>query len=148
VSGLSPKHYGGVWEILSGGNAAVQKHNSELEFDLEKLPQKTLRDLEKFVKSRLTPIKKHAKGQGGVKKTHSTFPKEDLLAPPKTYPPQVQQVTVCEPAPCFVQRPNPQRRPPANVQPALPQAQFHQKRRGTFCQSKPQKQQVFLFLLR
>jgi len=66
------------------------KQNSELEFDLEKLPQKTLRDLEKFVKLRLTPIKKQPKGPSVVKKP-LTFPKEDL-APPKAYPPPPQQV--------------------------------------------------------
>lgn len=84
-----------MWEILSGGNVAVQKQNSVLEFDLEKLPQKTLRDLEKFVKSRLTPIAKQGKGQSVVKKPAAALQKDDL-APPKTFPAQAQQVALSQ----------------------------------------------------
>ena len=80
---------------MSGGNLVNQKQNSELEFDLEKLPQKTLRDLEKFVKSRLTPIKKQGKGPSVVKKPVPGFQKEDL-APPKTFPAHPQPVAPVE----------------------------------------------------
>ena len=61
---LPTDHLWGVWNIVSGGD--TNKNNGELEFDIETLPIRTARELEKFVKQKIASLNK--KKKTGVKK--------------------------------------------------------------------------------
>lgn len=72
---LPTDHLWGVWNIVSGGDTS--KANGELEFDIETLPVRIARELEKFVKQKIATLNK--KKKSGVKKipeTVTTVPKE------------------------------------------------------------------------
>jgi len=56
---LPTEHLWGVWNIVSGGNGS--KSNEELEFDIETLPVRTARELEKYVKSKVSSLQKKKK---------------------------------------------------------------------------------------
>jgi len=53
IRNLPPEHLRGVWEIVSEG---MQHNNNreELEFDIDTLPVKITRELEKYVKIKLS----------------------------------------------------------------------------------------------
>jgi hypothetical protein len=78
---LKPEYYGGVWDIISGSNQ-MQIKAGELEFDIEKLPVKVARQLERYARSKLTPLKKTSK-KPQPKKNPLAYQKEDLA--PRSY---------------------------------------------------------------
>jgi len=49
---LPPEHLRGVWEIVSDGTQHT-KNSEELEFDIDTLPVKVTRELEKYVRNKL-----------------------------------------------------------------------------------------------
>lgn len=57
---LPTDHLWGVWNIVSGGDSS--KINEELEFDIETLPVRTARELEKYVKNKVNSLQKKKKG--------------------------------------------------------------------------------------
>lgn len=91
---LKPEYYGGVWDIISGSNQ-LQIKAGELEFDIEKLPVKVARQLERYARSKLTPIKKSSK-KPQPKKNPLAFHKEDLA--PRSYVSQAYGVSYSDEA--------------------------------------------------
>ena len=89
-SDLKPEYYGGVWDIISGSNQ-MQMKSGEVEFDIEKLPVKVARQLERYARSKLTPLKKGSK-KPQPKKNPLAFHKEDLA--PRTYASQTYAVVL------------------------------------------------------
>lgn len=57
---LPPEYLRGVWEIVSDGNTSSQS-KEELEFDIDKLSVRTTRELEHYVRSKLSLINKKRK---------------------------------------------------------------------------------------
>ncbi|CAD8098472.1 unnamed protein product [Paramecium primaurelia] len=57
INSLPPEHLRGVWEIVSDG-LKIQEQNDELEFDIDTLPVKKTRQLEKYVNTKLEYLKK------------------------------------------------------------------------------------------
>jgi hypothetical protein len=58
IRNLPPEHLRGVWEIVSEGMAHSQSNKEELEFDIDTLPVRKTRELEKYVKAKLAQINK------------------------------------------------------------------------------------------
>ena len=56
---LPTEHLWGVWNIVSAGDTT--RANEELEFDIETLPVRTARELEKYVKSKVSALQKKKK---------------------------------------------------------------------------------------
>jgi hypothetical protein len=83
---LHPDHFQGVWEIVCAGNSSLE-NQKELVFDIEKLPIKVARDLERYVKSKISSSNKNVKKKV-VKKPSNIYPKDDLA--PKSYNPSSQ----------------------------------------------------------
>lgn len=59
---LPTEHLWGVWNIVAGGD--INRTNEELEFDIETLSTRICRELEKYVKSRLTHMQKRKRSEG------------------------------------------------------------------------------------
>lgn len=59
---LPTEHLWGVWNIVSGGEG--NRNNEELEFDIETLPVRTARELEKYVRSKINTLQKKKKPNG------------------------------------------------------------------------------------
>ncbi|CAD8090570.1 unnamed protein product [Paramecium primaurelia] len=57
INSLPPEHLRGVWEIVSDG-LKIQEQSDELEFDIDTLPVKKTRQLEKYVNTKLEYLKK------------------------------------------------------------------------------------------
>jgi hypothetical protein len=53
---LSPEHLRGVWDIVSQGMAPSGQDNEEMVFDIEKLPVDVARELQRYVKHKLSLI--------------------------------------------------------------------------------------------
>ena len=64
IRNLPPEYLRGVWEIVSEGMPHNQSHKEELEFDIDTLPVKVTRELEKYVKAKLIQINKNKKKRG------------------------------------------------------------------------------------
>jgi hypothetical protein len=75
IKKLDPKYLGGVVKIVRGSN---QFKGSELEFDLEQLPNKVCRELEKYLKQCLQFKAK----KEGIKEKIVISGKENLVKPP------------------------------------------------------------------
>ena len=54
IHGLPPDCLRGIWEIVSKAIPMQNHSNEELEFDLNNLPNRVLRELERYVKSKLS----------------------------------------------------------------------------------------------
>ena len=67
---LPTEHLWGVWNIVSGGD--TNRTNEELEFDIETLAVRTARELEKYVKSKVSNIQKKKKPSGPSPTTEPT----------------------------------------------------------------------------
>ena len=67
IHSLPPDSLRGVWEIVSKALPDSKRHNEELEFDLNDLPTRVLRELEKYVKGKL----EQPKEQGQRRAEHS-----------------------------------------------------------------------------
>lgn len=61
---LPTEHLWGVWNIVSGGDG--NRNNEELEFDIETLPVRTARELEKYVRSKISTLQKKKKPNGNA----------------------------------------------------------------------------------
>ena len=59
IRSLETEHLLGVWEIVSEGNDQIK--DNEIEFDIETLPVRKARELEKYVQSKLELMKKKNK---------------------------------------------------------------------------------------
>ncbi|CAD8190412.1 unnamed protein product [Paramecium octaurelia] len=57
INSLPPEHLRGVWEIVSDG-LKIQEQSDELEFDIDTLPVKKTRQLEKYVNTKLELLRK------------------------------------------------------------------------------------------
>ncbi|CAK93473.1 unnamed protein product (macronuclear) [Paramecium tetraurelia] len=57
INSLPPEHLRGVWEIVSDG-LKIQDQSEELEFDIDTLPVKKTRQLEKYVNTKLEHLRK------------------------------------------------------------------------------------------
>ena len=58
IRSLPPECLRGVWEIVSKGMPMNEQNKEELEFDIDTLPTKVARELEKYVKEKLAMLKK------------------------------------------------------------------------------------------
>lgn len=73
IRNLPPQYLRGVWEIVNDG--VLNQHKEELEFDIDTLPVKKCRELERYVNTKLTLMKKNEskdikpKGKYNDKKT-------------------------------------------------------------------------------
>ena len=85
IRSLETEHLLGVWEIVSEGNDQIK--DNEIEFDIETLPVKKARELEKYVQSKLELMKKN-------KKLKATKPE-----PPQVRPATIPVVKPEEPQP-------------------------------------------------
>lgn len=78
---LPTEHLWGVWNIVSGGDGT--RNNEELEFDIETLPVRAARELEKYVRTKINTTQKKKKPSGNgqgvpvVEKQTAEF-KEDI----------------------------------------------------------------------
>lgn len=61
---LPTEHLWGVWNIVSGGDGT--RTNEELEFDIETLPVRAARELEKYVRSKINSTQKKKKPSGNA----------------------------------------------------------------------------------
>ena len=77
IRSLETEHLLGVWEIVSEGNDQIK--DNEIEFDIETLPVRKARELEKYVQSKLELMKKTKKK---VKAEPLPAPVQPALAPP------------------------------------------------------------------
>lgn len=97
---LPTEHLWGVWNIVSGGEG--NRGNEELEFDIETLPVRTARELEKYVRSKINTLQKKKKPSGNgasesvPEKIPNTF-KEDTRSSDTR--PLATNETVEQPAP-------------------------------------------------
>lgn len=114
IRSLETEHLLGVWEIVSEGNDQIK--NNEIEFDIETLPVRKARELEKYVRSKLEIMNKIRNNQNRkntptppVDYTNRTF-KEDKMG---------MGVNLNQPA-----QPNPNQPPVTNQQPAANQNQM------------------------
>lgn len=87
IRSLETEHLLGVWEIVSEGNDQIK--DNEIEFDIETLPVRKARELEKYVQSKLELMKKNKKMKAV---------KPEPVAPP-VRPVQVPVVKPEEPKP-------------------------------------------------
>lgn len=73
IRNLPPQYLRGVWEIVNDG--ILNQHKEELEFDIDTLPVKKCRELERYVNAKLSLMRKNenkepkGKGKYGEKKT-------------------------------------------------------------------------------
>lgn len=82
---LSADQLWGVWNIVSQGDAT--KASEELEFDIDMLPAHTARELEKYVKSKVSGPNKKKAGESIISKKTSEY-REDTKSEPKETAPQ------------------------------------------------------------
>jgi hypothetical protein len=75
IRSLETEHLLGVWEIVSEGNDQIK--DNEIEFDIETLPVRKARELEKYVQSKLELMKKTKKKV----KTETAPPMQPYVAP-------------------------------------------------------------------
>eukprot|EP01017_Pseudomicrothorax_dubius_P043535 TRINITY_DN726_c0_g1_i6.p1 TRINITY_DN726_c0_g1~~TRINITY_DN726_c0_g1_i6.p1 ORF type:complete len:352 (-),score=83.61 TRINITY_DN726_c0_g1_i6:162-1217(-) len=73
IRSLPPDYLKGVWEIVSEGLPHNQQNKEEIEFDIDTLPTRKVRELERYVKNKLAQLNKangkkaksSSKGQSG-----------------------------------------------------------------------------------
>lgn len=64
IRSLPPEYLRGVWDIVSEGMPSYQ-NREELEFDIDTLPTRVTRELEKYVKNKMALLNKgKKKGKG------------------------------------------------------------------------------------
>ena len=69
IRNLPPQYLRGVWEIVNDG--ILNQHKEELEFDIDTLPVKKCRDLERYVNAKLALIRKNENKDVKVKGKYS-----------------------------------------------------------------------------
>lgn len=89
IRSLPPEHLRGVWEIVSQGLPNL--HNKEeIEFDIDALPTRITRELERFVKSKLSQMNRGAQNKKKGKETATSQPTYPQMTPydnvPKAQP--------------------------------------------------------------
>jgi len=84
-SDLDQKFYPGICEIINEGGV-LQSKGSKVEFDIDQLPTRVARNLEKFVRANLPPIHQKTSKKPAVNKQFGGFQKESLA--PKPYNPK------------------------------------------------------------
>lgn len=77
ISKLPPEHLRGVWEIVSKA-PNFQKNKEELEFDIDALPPRITRELERYVRNKI--IKQDSKNRKKGKESASSKPNSTLGA--------------------------------------------------------------------
>lgn len=55
---MPPEYLRGVWDIVSEGVPSFGQNREELEFDIDTLPVRVTRELQKYVKNKMALIKK------------------------------------------------------------------------------------------
>jgi len=66
IRSLPPEYLRGVWDIVSEGLPYNQQNKEELEFDIDTLPVRITRELERYVKSKMSMLNKNqSKKKGG-----------------------------------------------------------------------------------
>ena len=84
IRNLPPEYLRGVWEIVSEGIPQNQSHKEELEFDIDTLPVKVTRELEKYVKAKLIQINKNQNKKKKVNKLGIPhLPSQESITPSK-----------------------------------------------------------------
>lgn len=73
---LPTEHLWGVWNIVSGGDGT--RNNEELEFDIETLPVRAARELEKYVRSKINSTQKKKKPSGTTQSGPATIDKHPM----------------------------------------------------------------------
>jgi hypothetical protein len=71
IRSLPPEHLRGVWEIVSKG--ITHQNKEEIEFDIDSLPVKITRELERFVKNKLMQLNRGGQSKK-TKEPASTLP--------------------------------------------------------------------------
>ena len=97
IKNLHTAHLKGVWQIVCNDNPSLSM-KKELVIDIEKLPARTARELEKYVRSKISSVskinkKKQKKNQLGFsgenENTHNQFVPEtnpnEIPSPPPTF---------------------------------------------------------------
>lgn len=89
IRSLPPDHLRGVWEIVSHGLPSLQ-NKEEIEFDIDSLPTRITRELERFVKSKLNQMNKSVQNK---KKGKETATSQQIMPPMIPYDniPKTQQ---------------------------------------------------------
>ena len=86
IRSLETEHLLGVWEIVSEGNDQIK--DNEIEFDIETLPVRKARELEKYVQGKLELMRKTKKKPKPetteIPQTHPNPVKPPVSVPPKT----------------------------------------------------------------
>ena len=100
IRSLETEHLLGVWEIVSEGNDQIK--DNEIEFDIETLPVRKARELEKYVQSKLELMKKKKKVKTDTAEVSHTQPEPpknvgNVVPPKPAFPqgipqPQVPQI--------------------------------------------------------
>lgn len=101
IRSLETEHLLGVWEIVSEGNDQIK--DNEIEFDIETLPVRKARELEKYVQTKLELMRKNKKKK--VKTEMEQTFAAPLVAPPVTNS-VIPPVVPAENVPAKVQTPN------------------------------------------
>jgi hypothetical protein len=84
IRSLETEHLLGVWEIVSEGNDQIK--DNEIEFDIETLPVRKARELEKYVQSKLELMRKSKKKN----KTEAVVPTPAPVETPENPPLKTQ----------------------------------------------------------